>query len=229
MSRKDYTGLTYNSLTFLEFERMEYRDTYQFALWKCKCSCGEIITARATGIISNQKKSCGGEVHKKDHYKIRWDARGRKHGKYGTHPLYSRWLGMFQRCHVPTSQAFKDYGGRGIRVCPEWRDSAEPYIKYLESIGWHDGCTLTVDRIDNNGDYSPENIKLSNGFEQANNKRSNKFITYKGQTKTLAQWVRYFGVPYGRLQRRLWLGMSPEKAFADCEPCGDYDPYSKLF
>ena len=227
--KRDYTGIKKGELTFLRFIRMEKKSTYQYAVWECKCECGNIVEVKSQSVLTGSKNSCGAKAHLDEHQKKRWDSRGRKHGSYGNHPLYSTWLNMYQRCHVESSSAYNDYGGRGIEVCSEWKDSSEPFVKYLESLGWYKGCGLTVDRIDNNGNYCPENVKLSNCIQQSNNRRNNKYIIYNGETRTLANWARYFGVPYGRLQRRLWTGLSVQETFSDCKPCDNYDPNSRLF
>lgn len=227
--KKDYTGIKNGKLTFLRFVRMEKKPTYQYAVWECECDCGNIVEINSKNVLNGSKISCGSTDHLEEHQKKRWDSRGRKHGSYWNHQLYNTWLNMYQRCHVEKSTSYHNYGERGIKVCEEWRESAAPFINHLESLGWYEGCGLSVDRIDNDGDYSPENTRLSNHIQQSNNKRTSKYITYKGVTRTLANWARYFGVPYGRLHYRLRTGWSTQEVFSDCKPCDNYDPNSRLF
>lgn len=227
--KRDYTGIKKGKLTFLRFVRMEKKPTYQYAVWECECDCGNIVEINSKNVLNGSKISCENKVHLDEYQKKRWDSRGRKHGRYWNHPLYHTWLNMYQRCHVESSSGYKNYGKRGIEVCAEWRESAEPFIEHLESIGWSKDCGLSIDRINNNGNYCPENVKLSNYIEQSNNKRTNTYITYKSEIKTLANWARYFGVPYARLHYRLRSGWSVQEAFSDCKPCDNYDPNSRLF
>ena len=87
------------------------------------------------------------------------------------HPLYQRWWQMKQRCYNPRNNGYINYGGRGIGICKEWRDNFHAYKEWLLAQGWEEGSSLTVDRIDNDGDYSPENCRLADYKTQVSNKR----------------------------------------------------------
>jgi len=116
---------------------------------------------------------------------------------------------MIMRCHNPNSTAYAHYGGRGISVCEEWREYL-PFAEWAKSNGYHEG--LTIDRIDANGDYCPENCRWATFKEQANNKTNNRYITYLGETKTMSQWSEIVGVDPGTIAFRLDNGWSVEKA-----------------
>jgi hypothetical protein len=108
---------------------------------------------------------------------------------------------MIGRCYLTTHQAYKNYGGRGVGVCNEWRESREAFIAWALSNGHGDG--LSLDRIDNDGQYSPENCRWVDQKTQQNNRRSNCVIEYLGQAKTLTQWAEQIGIKWDVLWRRL--------------------------
>lgn len=129
--------------------------------------------------------------------------------KVGKHPLYQIWNGMIQRCFNDKRKNYHRYGGRGITVCDRWLDFNN-FIADMEST-YQKG--LTIDRIDNNGNYSPNNCKWSTTKEQANNRRNNHFITYQGMTKTLMGWANYLNLKHSTLAMRIEkYGWSIEKA-----------------
>lgn len=120
--------------------------------------------------------------------------------------LHWVWRAMNQRCNNPNNKAYKNYGGRGIRVCSAWQGvyGFTNFSEWAVSNGYKEG--LTLDRINNNENYCPENCRwVTNGI-QALNKRTTVFVTYKGETKPLIQWSRELGVPYSCLQTRHYKG-----------------------
>jgi hypothetical protein len=124
--------------------------------------------------------------------------------------LYVIWCNMIERCYNPHFQAFSNYGGRGIRVCDEWRNCFLAFREWAMTNGYDN--KLTLDRIDNNGNYEPSNCKWSTVREQSNNRRTNRLITYRGETKTMIQWAETIGIPYDTFKRRLYYGWSVDKA-----------------
>jgi len=116
---------------------------------------------------------------------------------------------MTNRCENKNFTQFFNYGGRGISVCNEWRDFL-PFFNWAMASGYSE--TLTIDRIDNNGNYEPNNCKWSTRKEQNNNTRSNIWLEYQGKRKTLAQWAEAYGMPHSCLYGRIKLGWPIEKA-----------------
>ncbi len=118
---------------------------------------------------------------------------------------------MFHRCNDPRNKFYKDYGGRGIKVCERWNQ----YANFVEDMlpTWEKG--LSIERIDNNGNYYPENCRWATKTEQANNRRNSTEINYGGETKTLAQWIAELGLKSSTVRQRYYVyGWSIEEALS---------------
>ena len=165
-------------------------------LWKCKCECGNEKIINAYALVSGHTKSCGCLAI--DTSRIL----NTKHGERDSR-LYRIYTNMKSRCYKENSSNYKYYGGRGIRVCEEWlgKDGAYNFCKWAKSNGYSDN--LTLDRIDNNAEYSPSNCRWITWKQQQNNKRNNVKFSYKGQTKTMAEWADHYGIKYSTFQRML--------------------------
>lgn len=186
MSRvKDMTGIIINDLKVIK--RVEnYKDGK--AQWLVKCHCGKEFTAIGKFLRNNTIKSCGCLKRKR---MIRYGKSKRTHGDTKSR-LFSIWTAMKKRCYYKNSVGYKNYGGRGIKVCNEWK---RDYLKFKEwalNNGYDDN--LTLDRIDNNKNYSPENCKWSTRTEQNRNKRNNKLINYKGEFLTQSEVCEITGL-----------------------------------
>ncbi len=170
----------------------------------CVCDCGNITEVLPSHLKRGLIRSCGclrSETSKK---------MMKKHGMKNTR-IYKIWIEMRARCTNENYDSYKDYGGRGISVCPEWKNSFENFRDWAFNNGYSD--VLTLDRIDVNGNYEPTNCRWATYEEQANNKRTNKIIEYKGEKKTLAEWAREVGINYVTLHRRICVyGWDIEKA-----------------
>lgn len=114
------------------------------------------------------------------------------------HKVWRLWQGIHSRCHNPNNPSYTNYGGRGITMCDEWRNDKEAFFKWALENGWQDG--LQIDREDNNGNYEPSNCRFVDLITQANNKRTNLYLTIEGRTQTVAQWSRELGIPYEKLR-----------------------------
>lgn len=128
------------------------------------------------------------------------------------HPLYKAYYNISQRCNNPKATQYKDYGGRGIKLCPEWNTS-DKFIAWGLANGWKRG--LTVERIHNDKDYSPDNVKFTTYKVQSRNTSRNKLVTAFGETKCLITWMedsRCTKMSYIGLLQRLNRGWPPEKA-----------------
>ena len=161
--------------------------------WRCICECGAQKDVSQDNLICGRSRSCGcrrGEAI----------ARAKtKHDQCYTR-LYEIWTGMKERCYNPAVASYKDYGGRGIKVCDEWVSDYRMFSEWALANGYTD--SLTIDRIDNNKDYCPENCRWSDRITQANNKRTNINIEWKGEVHTLAEWCRILGLPYKKTHAR---------------------------
>ena len=134
------------------------------------------------------------------------------HGK-SEERIYRIWGNMLRRCDYKKHISYKNYGARGIKVCDEWsKDHGfENFYQWAIKNGYSDD--LTIDRIDVNGNYEPDNCRWITNTEQQNNRRNNKLIEYRGEIKTLAEWCRELGIGYSKTELRLSRGWSAEDSF----------------
>lgn len=156
-------------------------------MWDCKCDCGKFTCVMTSNLTCSRVKSCG--CLKNDKLIQRSTTHNQRHTR-----LYEVWKTMKQRCGNPNNSSYKNYGARGICVCDEWKDSFQNFYDWSMKNGYCIG--LTIDRINNNGNYCPENCRWTDRVTQANNSRWNKYITINGQTHSLADWCRIYKMPY---------------------------------
>jgi hypothetical protein len=172
------------------------------ARWLCECSCGGTTIAFTGNLRRGHTQSCGCLQME------RTGNANRRHGE-SKQRISRIWSSMKARCTNPTVKCYPRYGGRGIKVCEEW-DSYENFRDWALLNGYKDG--LTVDRINNDGDYEPGNCRWTTKKEQSNNMRSNVRISFGGEEMTVAQWSRKMGFKDKTLHWRLKSGWSIEKA-----------------
>lgn len=194
-------GKKFGSLTVIrKAENHKWNDVR----WECVCSCGRVAYRRTTDLNSGKVTDCGNHAAEKLNL------------KYGDSPriaktrLYKIYHDMIRRCEKPYREDYERYGGRGISVCDEWRNSYEAFRSWAINNGYSE--ELTIDRIDVNGNYSPENCKWSTYREQANNKRNNHIVEYHGKRFTLAELGRFVGIPGHIIGGRIRLGWDIERA-----------------
>lgn len=123
------------------------------------------------------------------------------HGDLSSHPLYNAWKNMRRRCDNPKTGFYKNYGGRGISVCDDWKNSFNSFLNWALNNGWQEG--LTLDRIDNEGDYAPDNCQWITRSDQLRNRRNNRYVTFNGRTKVAADWAERLGLSYSAFLKRL--------------------------
>lgn len=186
-------GKSFGRLTVIENDRME--KGVRKAL--CLCDCGEETDVNVSDIRSGNTKSCGclyRETRKTVHA---------SHGMRRTR-LYSTWTNMKTRCYNPDVPGFKNYGGRGITVCEEWKSDFVNFYNWAVKTGYND--ELTIERVDVNGNYEPENCMWIGAEEQSKNRRVNIYIELNGKTETLREWCNKLGLPYKIVHQRMKRG-----------------------
>ena len=205
----DLTGMHFGRLTALEKSNSIVSPKgKKCTIWKCQCECGNIIYARTDLLRNGKTKSCGclnSEIAMR---------KSKSHGLSKTH-LYNIWCGMVSRCK---NKEYSNYGGRGIKVCEEWTGNHgfENFYKWAIKAGYDETksrAEQSIDRIDVDGDYCPENCRWASYVTQQNNRRNNKLIEYRGEIKTLAEWCRELEIGYSKTELRLSRGWSVKDAF----------------
>ena len=181
------------------------------ARWLCQCDCGTERTVGAQSLTEGRSVSCGC-YHKQVISKLFLVHGGAKPGRIS--PLYSVWGAMKQRCFNPLCKAYPNYGGRGITVCERWASS---YANFLSDMGEPPTPKHSIDRINNDGNYEPENCRWATQKEQSRNSRNNRHVTIDGTTKVITDWSANSGVSRETILSRLGKGWSASNAVF-CKP-----------
>jgi hypothetical protein len=188
----DITGQRFNALTVLEYIGNRR--------WRCRCDCGQETVVFSTNIRRGHTTSCG----------CAWLKSITKHGESGT-VEHKTWRDIIRRCTDPDCPGWPGYGGRGITVCDRWQGS-DGFDYFLKDMGRRPDGRMSIDRIDNDGPYSPENCRWANYMVQENNSRNNRRLSYGGRTQTISQWTRELGFPATLLYQRISRKWSVERA-----------------
>jgi hypothetical protein len=151
----------------------------------CKCDCGRVKLFYSCALKSLHMHSCGCSINTTHHL--------------SNHPLYNCWQSMWARCTKRHNPSYKNYGGRGIKVCDRWRNVQN----FITDMGEKPTPKHSIERKNNDGDYTPENCKWSTRIEQNRNSRKNVFILLNGQKKTLKEWATHLGISSSILSKRL--------------------------
>lgn len=208
--RIDLTGKRFGKLTVLEFAYTEQKSRKSF--WKCRCDCGNVKVICASNLKSGNTSSCGcGEIVNRERRMNAFYDEHFRHGKSYSR-IHKIWAHMKERCSNPKSKDYPLYGGRGISVCEEWSgpDGFNAFLEWAMTHGYSD--ELSIDRINPDGNYEPENCRWATPTKQANNRRTNRLVTIDGETKTLAEWCKQYGKNYSSVYWRIESGMTPEEA-----------------
>lgn len=213
MSRfEDLTGKRFGRLVVIERaeDHIQPNGKHQIQ-WLCKCDCGNEVVVRGSNLKNGNSKSCGCLQKDTTSFNNKLHNGSISVSGMARSKIYTTWCNMKQRCLNENNRQYKDYGGRGIKVCDDWLDF-EPFYKWAMVNGYND--MLTLDRINTNGNYTPRNCRWVDMKMQQNNRRNNHRITYNGKTQTLAQWADEIGVKRQTLRDRIFrYGWSVEKAF----------------
>jgi hypothetical protein len=194
-------GMKFNFLTAIGFSHRTRQGNY----WVFLCDCGTKITALRNIIMSGKNKSCG--CYKRSRIVVESTKHGdAKRGK--RERLHSIWYNMIRRCGDTKNTRYADYGGRGIKVCDQWLVYL-PFKEWALANSYND--SLTIERIDNEGMYEPNNCKWILFDLQGANKRNSRLLSFSGKTQHAAAWAKEYGIPYKTFHRRLQLGWGIEE------------------
>ena len=190
----DLTGQQFGYLVVLEYVG---NNRHGHALWNCLCTnCGTEKIIQGSKLKHGETKSCGCMHHYYSHHQTNTR-------------LYHIWCTIKARCNRPTALKYKDYGGRGIKLCESWH-KFENFYEWAISHGYSDD--LSIDRINNDGNYEPDNCRWTDNKTQANNTRANKRIEYNGEILTLSQLAEKYQISYTLLTKRLYRGWNIDDA-----------------
>ncbi len=196
----DLSGTRYGSLVALAIVGRKNKK----AAWLCQCDCGKTSIVTSDHLRSGKTKSCG--CTRGTHFS-KLNANQTTHGKsYSTE--YKIWQGMMQRCHNTDCGGYAEYGGRGIFVCDEWHT----FEKFYADMGPRPSNRYSLDRLNNDGPYSPANCEWRTLSQQQRNRRDTVHLTIDGTTKPLSDWAEEVGVPHQTIRSRLLRGWSHKDA-----------------
>lgn len=200
----DLTGQRFGRLTVVGRAENAKNGTAQ---WLCQCDCGGTIIARGGNLCRGGTRSCG--CLRKE-LAARQGHLSATHGKIHTR-LYCIWKGMKARCYNPHDPYYGRYGGRGITICEEWVHDFQAFYDWAMSHGYSED--LTIDRIDNDKGYSPDNCRWATTKEQARGMSTNRRLTIGRETKTLAEWCEIYGKKRSTVRARIdFYGWTIEEA-----------------
>ena len=194
----DITGQSFGRLTVVE--RHGSNGSKQ-ATWTCLCSCGSEAIVIGNKLRSGHTKSCGCLLTET------LLVRNTTHNKYHT-PERRVWAGMISRCHNENEPCYPRYGGRGIRVCDEWRKDFEAFLAH---IGPRPSSAHSIDRIKNERGYEPGNVRWATRKQQSRNRDCVPFYEFAGRRAQLPEFAEIYNLPVDEIRRRLWRGWSLER------------------
>ncbi|ADH03201.1 HNH endonuclease [Bacillus phage W.Ph.] len=189
---KSYVGTKVNRMYINGVVSIKGRNHFN-----CTCDCGTVKVVRCDGVINGTVKSCGCLMKETNR-----DSK-LTHGDSYTR-LYSIYQNMKARCNNPNNPKYEYYGGRGIAVCEEWLTDFATFKQWSETNGYN--SALTIDRVDNNKNYEPDNCRWVTMAQQLRNTRRSKLIEYNGEVKSLVDWCLHFDIPYKSTQTMLSKG-----------------------
>lgn len=199
----DLTGMRFGKLIVVKKLKI---NPHREMEWLCLCDCGNEYVSTSNRLTTGKTTCCHSCAMKKI---------SDTNKKHGCEPrkLWNMFQNMKTRCYNKKYFLYHRYGGRGITVCDEWKNDFIAFRKWAFDTGWDE--SLTLDRIDNDKGYCPENCKWSSVREQANNRSTNVYLEHNGQKDTLANWSRRLNIPYHVLQARLYKGLPDDQILSD--------------
>lgn len=203
-------GQKYGRLTAVSFHGLDHRKK---SVWAFLCDCGTAVNRPIAGVRCGKTRSCG--CLNREVASSKTAARALASTKHGQgrrrqkSSEYSTWKEMRQRCGNPKHKRYADYGGRGITVCERWND----FATFFADMGSRPSPEHSLERIDNDGGYSPENCRWATNVEQARNTRANHKVRFRGKEMCLSEACELSGLNHGTVKSRLKRGWSDEDAF----------------
>lgn len=204
MLPKDLTGQRFGRLLVIGLAPRTTRKKY----WACVCDCGNKKLVRVDSLTSGNVTSCGCLKAEQDRINL---VKAHKHKQSGTR-LYKIWLGMKARCNNKNIKCYYRYGGKGISVCNAWLNNFELFMDWALNSGYAEN--LTIDRIDNSGNYEPGNCRWVDNKAQCNNRKTTTKITLNGETKSRMEWCEEIGLNYGTVKSRQYRGRDLVEQFS---------------
>ena len=197
------TGMRFGRLSIVkELDVVVYASGGRSRKFLCMCDCGRESVVSLCNLRNGTTRSCG--CYLRDILSKRNRTHGMRH-----HTLYSVWTNMITRCCNTNAVNFRNYGGRGIGICVEWKKSFAHFSDWALSHGWKEG--LQIDRINNNGHYEPQNCRFVTNSVNGRNRRNNRLLTFDGVTLCAADWADRIGVEQHIIECRLRRGWSIER------------------
>lgn len=188
VAMKNLTGEKFGRLTV----RCQLQNEKGRVTWYCTCSCGGFKIIDSKALRTGKTASCG--------------CLRSTHGLSGSHPLYSMWLNMRDRCNNPANKHYRHYGGKGVRVCARWDD----FTLFVADMGERSPGT-SIDRKNNDGNYEPSNCRWATTHEQAEHTSRSRLLTAAGRTMIMSAWARELGINPTTIIGRLRRGWSEEE------------------
>lgn len=183
-----------------EIRRVKKRNRH---FYRCRCICGNVKFVRRSNLLNGSSRSCG--CLRRDMMRDKQTIHGLCQSRE-----YHSWRNMIQRCRDENATSYERYGKRGISVCARWMES---FQNFLEDMGMMPDITYSIERIDNDGDYAPNNCRWATTTEQARNTRRNRILEHKGMALPVAEWVEITGIKSTTIRQRIdGLGWSVHDA-----------------
>lgn len=198
MNIEDFINKKYGRLLVISYDAKKGNNHYV----NCRCECGNTKSIRLSRLKSGETQSCGC-IRIENLEKLRQINNIEKHGK-SKEKLYNVYRNIKYRCYNSNCHIYKNYGGKGVKVCDDWLNDFMSFYNWAHSNGYQEG--LSIDRIDVNGDYEPSNCRWSDNTTQANNRSNTIYLTHNNKTQSLSTWAKELSIPYATVYSRFSKG-----------------------